>query len=324
MRRMISTKITITSRFITMPLSSQALYFHLSTSADDDGAVESLPIMRMIGANSDDLKILDAKGFIKILNDDLIVIVSDFKEHNTIRADRYTPSIYRELILQKGITVYNDNQVSTKCQTNDNQVATKRRHKLSKDKLREDKISKVKLSEKDTDKGSQSEADKILDSSCDLVISEWNKVNSTSLKSKREFRENLGFWLSEGYTIEEILYAIRRKVLVPDKFLKDISIVTFFRKSNSQGECNYIEQVLNYKLGEADGTKQRPDEHALEMHKFGETMYTIADLGSDRIDYLNGKGFELEKASHILDRKEDGYIKSYIVYKDNTLRDLID
>jgi predicted transcriptional regulator len=166
--------------------------------------------------------------------------------------------------------------------------------------------------------------DDTLDFNCDLVIGEWNKVNSTSLKSKREFRENLRFWLSEGYTIEEILYAIRRKVLVPDKFLKDISIVTFFRKSNSQGPCNYIEQVLNYKLGEADGTKQRPDEHALEMREFGETRYTIADLGSDRIDYLNGKGFELEKATGFIKRKEDGYTKSYIVYADGTLKDLID
>lgn len=166
--------------------------------------------------------------------------------------------------------------------------------------------------------------DNALDSNCDLVISEWNKVNSTSLKSKREFRENLGFWLSEGYTIDEILYAIRRKVLVPDKFLKDITIVTFFRKSNSQGPCNYIEQVLNYKLGEADGTKQRPDEHVLEMREFGETRYTIADLGSDRIDYLNEKGFELEKATGFIKRKEDGYTKSYIVYADGTLKDLID
>jgi len=47
-----------------MPLSAQALYFHLGMYADDDGFVSPQKIVRMIGANPDDLKMLMAKGFV--------------------------------------------------------------------------------------------------------------------------------------------------------------------------------------------------------------------------------------------------------------------
>ena len=39
-RRMFSRKITETDRFLEMPLSSQALYFHLNMGADDEGFID--------------------------------------------------------------------------------------------------------------------------------------------------------------------------------------------------------------------------------------------------------------------------------------------
>jgi len=55
-RRMFSKKITDTDIFLDMPLSSQALYFHLNMHADDDGFVSNAKtIRRMIGASEDDL-----------------------------------------------------------------------------------------------------------------------------------------------------------------------------------------------------------------------------------------------------------------------------
>ena len=64
-RRMFSKKITETDNFLDMPLSSQALYFHLNMGADDEGFVDKAKtIQRTIGASSDDLRILIAKGFI--------------------------------------------------------------------------------------------------------------------------------------------------------------------------------------------------------------------------------------------------------------------
>lgn len=99
-RRMFSKKIIDSARFIKMPASSQALYFHMGIRADDDGVVEGYNVMRMIGATEDDLKVLVAKGFVTILNEDLVAYINDWKEHNLIRADRKVDSVYKNLLLQ--------------------------------------------------------------------------------------------------------------------------------------------------------------------------------------------------------------------------------
>ena len=60
-----------------MPPTTQNLYFHLIMNADDDGVVEAFPIMRMVGATEDDLKILMDKVFVYLLNDDLVAYVNN-------------------------------------------------------------------------------------------------------------------------------------------------------------------------------------------------------------------------------------------------------
>ena len=70
-RRMISKTVTQTHRFLRLPLEAQALYFHLIQNCDDDGVVEAFPILRMIGANEDNLGLLVIKQFVKPLNDDI-------------------------------------------------------------------------------------------------------------------------------------------------------------------------------------------------------------------------------------------------------------
>lgn len=97
-RRMISKTVTQTHRFLRLPLEAQALYFHLIQNCDDDGVVEAFPILRMIGANEDNLGLLVIKQFVKPLNDEMVYFVVDFHEQNTVRKDRYVPSIYKELL----------------------------------------------------------------------------------------------------------------------------------------------------------------------------------------------------------------------------------
>lgn len=95
---MISKTVTQRQRFLQMPLEAQALYFHLVQSTDDDGVVEAFPIVRMIGASDDSLKLLQAKGFIEPLNDEMVYFVVDFHEQNSIRSDRKVNSIYIDLL----------------------------------------------------------------------------------------------------------------------------------------------------------------------------------------------------------------------------------
>ena len=82
--------------FIDMPLSTQALYFHLSMRADDDGFINNpKKIQRMIGASEDDLKLLIVKRFI-IPFESGIVVIKHWKIHNYIQSDRYKETVYLE------------------------------------------------------------------------------------------------------------------------------------------------------------------------------------------------------------------------------------
>src|SRR3989440_9464475 len=93
-RRMFSSQIVSSDDFLEMPLTSQALYFHLGMSADDDGFVSPRKILRMTGAGQDDLKVLVAKNFVIPFNSGVIVI-THWKQNNYLRNDRYTPTIYK-------------------------------------------------------------------------------------------------------------------------------------------------------------------------------------------------------------------------------------
>ena len=87
-------KIVDSDAFLEMPLSSQCLYFHLNMRADDDGFVGNpRKIMRMIQATEDDLKILLAKRFL-IMFEDNVVVVKHWWMHNTLAKDRYNETSY--------------------------------------------------------------------------------------------------------------------------------------------------------------------------------------------------------------------------------------
>ncbi len=82
--------------FLDMPLSTQALYFHLSMRADDDGFINNAKkIQRMLGCNDDDLKILLSKNFI-IPFETGVCVIKHWKIHNLIQKDRYKPTVYSE------------------------------------------------------------------------------------------------------------------------------------------------------------------------------------------------------------------------------------
>lgn len=93
-KRMFSKKIVEKGEFLEMPLSTQALYFHLGMVADDEGVVDNVrPFMKMLGVNDDDIKILLAKQFLLPLENGVIV-VRDWRIHNTLQQDRVEPSLY--------------------------------------------------------------------------------------------------------------------------------------------------------------------------------------------------------------------------------------
>ena len=149
-RRMFSLRLINSTRFLKMPLSSQLLYFHLGMRADDEGVVEAYPVLKTVGCNEDDLKILVAKGFAQVLNEDLITYITDWNENNKIRSDRKTDSMYKDLLLKM---IPNVSQVTDKWQPNDNQMTTKcqpndriGKDRIGKDSLGQDRVGKDNIS----------------------------------------------------------------------------------------------------------------------------------------------------------------------------------
>ena len=95
-RRMFAKTIVDSDAFLDMPLSTQALYFHLAMRADDDGFLNNAKkIVRIIGANKNDYDLLIAKRFI-IQFDGGICVIKHRLIHNLIRSDRYKPTMYQE------------------------------------------------------------------------------------------------------------------------------------------------------------------------------------------------------------------------------------
>lgn len=93
-RRMFCKDIVITDKFCSLPVSSRCLYFELAMQADDDGFIGNPKlILRMLGFNEDDLKLLIAKGYV-IPFESGIVVITHWRQHNNIPKDRYTPTIH--------------------------------------------------------------------------------------------------------------------------------------------------------------------------------------------------------------------------------------
>ena len=109
-RRMFAKTIIDSDAFLDMPLSAQALYFHLSMRADDDGFINNpKKIQRMVGASDDDCKLLIMKRFI-ITFESGVIVIKHWKIHNYIRNDRYKPTLYQE---EKNLLTQNENKAYT-------------------------------------------------------------------------------------------------------------------------------------------------------------------------------------------------------------------
>lgn len=113
-RRMFSLDVVDTDIFLDLPISSQALYFHLGMRADDDGFVSSPKrVTAMIGANQDDLKLLIVKGFVIALEGG-VVVIRHWKQNNYIQSDRHKDTVYQNQMA--ALTVNNGiYEVDTQC-----------------------------------------------------------------------------------------------------------------------------------------------------------------------------------------------------------------
>ena len=136
-RRMFAKSIVESDAFLDMPLSTQALYFHLGMIADDDGFVNSpKKVVRMISASEDDLNLLVLKRFILTFESGIIVI-KHWKMNNYIPKDRYKESVYT---LEKSQLQVKENSSYTECIQTVYKMDTQDR--IGKDRLDKESIDK--------------------------------------------------------------------------------------------------------------------------------------------------------------------------------------
>ena len=120
-RRMFAKAIIDSDAFLDMPLSTQALYFHLSMRADDEGFVGNpKKIQRMIGASDDDCRLLVIKRFI-LTFDSGIIVIKHWKIHNYIQADRFKKTTYLE---EKSMLTLDGKNAYTECIHNVSELDT--------------------------------------------------------------------------------------------------------------------------------------------------------------------------------------------------------
>jgi hypothetical protein len=116
-KRMFNSQIVDSDAFLSMPLSSQALYFHLGMSADDDGFLNNpIQIARAINASQDDMNLLLLKKFI-LRFDSGVIVIKHWRINNYIRSDRYKPTLYQDEFKQLqikqdgGYRLLNDSEI---------------------------------------------------------------------------------------------------------------------------------------------------------------------------------------------------------------------
>ncbi|AKI28582.1 DnaD-like helicase loader [Streptococcus phage APCM01] len=203
-RRMFSKKITETDKFLEMPLSSQALYFHLSMGADDEGFIDrAKTIQRTIGASDDDMKLLIAKGFL-IPFESGVVIIRHWRIHNYIQADRFQRTIYQD---EKSQLEYDSSKTAQlkpleQCIQNVSKMDTQVR--LEKDRLELDKNIYCRVSN-ETPTAFKNEKEKLnITAKTKEILEYLNSKLSTSYKSTSKKTQSLvKARLNEGYTVDD-------------------------------------------------------------------------------------------------------------------------
>lgn len=155
---MFSKQIIDSDAFLDMPLSSQALYFHLNMRADDDGFINNpKKIQRMVGCGDDELKLLIAKKFV-IPFESGVCVIKHWLIHNYIRKDTYKETTYidekAELYTKKNRAYTLNEPPSTELLRECNEDVTQYSiEENSKEKIKEDKnnIDKPKKEKKESE-----------------------------------------------------------------------------------------------------------------------------------------------------------------------------
>lgn len=216
-KRMFDKVVTTSDDFLELSAEAQCLYFHMGMLADDDGLAKNYrSYMKLIGATNEDLQSLIDKSFIYKFDSDVIAI-KHWKINNTVRNDRYRPTIFQNEFSRLDIADNNEyimldtngipdgNQMDTK-----NSIVKNSKDKISKEKksLEKKREEKNNIVEKREDITILSANDVIVKDAIDYLN---RKINSSYNWENNDIKKLVNRWIEKGYKILDFQIVIDKK-----------------------------------------------------------------------------------------------------------------
>ena len=203
-RRMLAIAIIDSDTFLEMSPSAQALYFHLTMRADDDGFVNSpKKIQRMADASDAEMKSLADKRFI-IMFDSGVLVIRHWPVHNHIPPDRYSATMYAA---EKNLLAFDESGAYTLCGGPAEDACQQSGDKME-TQVRSGKVSPGKVSQ-----GKRSRSRVPCAGDCHQDNAGFARVASLAVKTGLPWRaamQRKANELAEGYGLEQLLQAIER------------------------------------------------------------------------------------------------------------------
>ena len=175
-RRMISNDITGSYNFQSMEHTTQLLYFYFCLSADDDGFIGNPYIYtNLTGCSENDLETLERRGYVIRFASGVLAVVHWYI-HNTIKKDRYNPTVHKAELAQL--------RLEDKCYVRAPQPETERNQNGTKT---EPQYSQVKYSQVESSQveSSQVESSQAESSQAELSQAELSQVESSQAESNQ-------------------------------------------------------------------------------------------------------------------------------------------
>ena len=175
-RRMISNDITGSYNFQSMEHTTQLLYFYFCLSADDDGFIGNPYIYtNLTGCSENDLETLERRGYVIRFASGVLAVVHWYI-HNTIKKDRYNPTVHKAELAQL--------RLEDKCYVRAPQPETERNQNGTKT---EPQYSQVKYSQVESSQveSSQAELSQVESSQAESSQAESSQVESNQVESNQ-------------------------------------------------------------------------------------------------------------------------------------------
>lgn len=256
-RRMISQEIVDTDLFAEMSQSARYLYYELLVRADDDGFIGSpMRIARMVECDAANLEELITNKYV-IRFKSGIVVIRDWKIHNSIRKDIYKKTLYQDefsLLREHEKRYYLDDESNVTYSVTDNVTYSVTLGKDSKDKISKDNTHCASVPD-DTKKApdkTKKEASELFEKVWALYPSKKGKGQVSDTQKKKLLK------IGE----EELTRAIERYKadLARDEWRKPQNGSTFF----NSGYVDYLDE--NWQPG-ADSSEADDDAAAWEKFR---------------------------------------------------------